>query len=209
MMISLDNLTQLAWQKMSGLLPAIVQHESTGTILMQAYMDQAALTATLTSGQATFYSRSKQALWLKGATSGNYLQVTQIITDCDGDSLLLICRPLGPACHLGTESCFVEQPFSQQNFLSELETIIAQRASADTDSSYTAQLLAKDTSKIAQKVGEEGVEVALAAVAEGKTELLGECADLLYHLLVLLQHKQINLSEVMAVLQQRHLSARN
>ena len=208
MIIKLDNITELAWQKMAGLLPAIVQHEKTGAILMQGYMDQQALHATLTNKLATFYSRSKQAQWLKGESSGNYLHVSQVITDCDQDSLLILCRPDGPTCHLGTESCFVEQPLSQQNFLSELESIIEQRKNADPSTSYTAQLLSIGTTKIAQKVGEEGVEVALAAVAEGKAELLGECADLLYHTLVLLQNKQVSLTEVMAVLQQRHSKAK-
>jgi phosphoribosyl-ATP pyrophosphohydrolase/phosphoribosyl-AMP cyclohydrolase len=205
MIITNENINKLAWEKMSGLLPAIIQHEKTGAILMQGYMNEASLTATLTSKKATFFSRSKQALWIKGETSGNYLHVKQIITDCDQDSLLVICRPEGPSCHLGTESCFVEQPFSQQNFLSELESIIESRKNSDPKESYTAHLFSRGTTKIAQKVGEEGVEVALAAVAETKPELLGECADLFYHTLVLLQNKQVTLAEVMDVLQQRHL----
>jgi phosphoribosyl-ATP pyrophosphohydrolase/phosphoribosyl-AMP cyclohydrolase len=204
MRVTTDNQSSLAWDKMSGLIPAIVQHEKTGAVLMQAYMDKAALAKTLTTQKATFFSRSKQALWTKGETSGHYLQVSDILTDCDQDSLLLICRPLGPSCHLGTESCFAEQPITIQNYLSELEAIIDKRQHAPEDESYTAHLMGRGTTKIAQKVGEEGVEVALAAVAEGKEELLGECADLFYHTLVLLANKQVKLSEVMAVLYQRH-----
>ena len=136
--------------------------------------------------------------------SGNYLKVSQIVTDCDQDSLLIACRPQGPTCHLGTESCFPEQTISQQNFLSQLEQVIASRKNDAPEDSYTAHLLSRGTTKMAQKVGEEGVEVALAAVAETKEDLLGECADLFYHTLVLLQDQNIELNEVMAVLQARH-----
>ncbi|QBG35325.1 bifunctional phosphoribosyl-AMP cyclohydrolase/phosphoribosyl-ATP diphosphatase HisIE [Litorilituus sediminis] len=204
MLVTQDNINELAWQKMDNLIPAIIQHAGTGAILMQGFMSQDSLMATLTSGKATFYSRSKQDLWIKGETSGNFLNVKQVLTDCDKDSLLIACQPIGPTCHLGTESCFPEQKLSQQNFLSELEQVIASRKSDAPEDSYTAQLFSRGTTKIAQKVGEEGVEVALAAVAETKQDLLGECADLFYHTLVLLQDKNIELSEVMAVLQQRH-----
>ncbi|GHG02764.1 bifunctional phosphoribosyl-AMP cyclohydrolase/phosphoribosyl-ATP diphosphatase HisIE [Thalassotalea marina] len=204
MIINENNVEQLAWLKMDNLIPAIIQHHKTGAVLMQGYMSQEALYATLTSGNATFFSRSKQALWVKGETSGNYLKVKQILTDCDKDSLLLSCEPIGPSCHLGTESCFPEQQLTTQNFLSQLEQVIATRQQNAPDNSYTAQLFAKGTTKIAQKVGEEGVEVALAAVAETKQDLLGECADLFYHTLVLLRDKNIELSEVMDVLQKRH-----
>ena len=204
MLVTLENITQLAWQKMDNLIPAIIQHAGTGAVLMQGYMNQESLTATLNSGKATFFSRSKQALWVKGETSGNYLTVKQVLTDCDQDSLLIACTPDGPSCHLGTESCFPEQKLSQQNFLSQLEQVIASRKGQDPKESYTAHLFSKGTTKMAQKVGEEGVEVALAAVAETKEDLLGECADLFYHTLVLLADQKIDLSEVMAVLQKRH-----
>jgi phosphoribosyl-ATP pyrophosphohydrolase/phosphoribosyl-AMP cyclohydrolase len=204
MLITKDNISQLAWEKMSGMIPAIIQHQDTGAVLMQGYMNANALAQTLESGLATFYSRTKQALWCKGETSGNYLKVSQVVTDCDQDSLLIACRPQGPTCHLGTESCFPEQKLSQQNFLSQLAQVINSRKDEDPDKSYTAHLLSRGTTKIAQKVGEEGVEVALAAVAETKADLLGECADLFYHTLVLLEDKNIKLSEVMAVLQERH-----
>ncbi|MFQ3288538.1 MAG: phosphoribosyl-ATP pyrophosphohydrolase/phosphoribosyl-AMP cyclohydrolase [Alteromonadaceae bacterium] len=204
MLVTNENISQLAWLKMDNLIPAIIQHQDTGAILMQGYMNQASLAATIDSGKATFFSRSKQTLWVKGETSGNFLNVSQILTDCDQDSLLIACRPIGPTCHLGTESCFPEQKLSQQNFLSHLEQVIASKRHESPETSYTASLFAEGTTKMAQKVGEEGVEVALAAVAETKEDLLGECADLFYHTLVLLQDKDVELSEVMAVLQKRH-----
>jgi len=204
MLVTNKNISQLAWLKMDNLIPAIIQHQDTGAILMQGYMNQASLAATIDSGKATFFSRSKQTLWVKGETSGNFLNVSQILTDCDQDSLLMACRPIGPSCHLGTESCFPEQKLSQQNFLSHLEQVIASKRHESPETSYTASLFAEGTTKMAQKVGEEGVEVALAAVAETKEDLLGECADLFYHTLVLLQDKDVELSEVMAVLQKRH-----
>jgi phosphoribosyl-ATP pyrophosphohydrolase/phosphoribosyl-AMP cyclohydrolase len=204
MLVNSDNLNDLAWDKMDNLIPAIIQHASTGAVLMQGYMNQASLAATLESGKATFYSRSKQALWVKGETSGNFLNVKQVLTDCDNDSLLIACEPIGPSCHLGTESCFPEQKLTKQNFLSQLEQVIQQRKDDDPKESYTAHLFSRGTTKMAQKVGEEGVEVALAAVAETKEDLLGECADLFYHTLVLLADQKIELSEVMAVLQDRH-----
>mgnify|MGYP000502980262 FL=1 len=204
MLVTNDNINDLAWQKMDNLIPAIIQHASTGAVLMQGYMNQASLEATLTTGKATFFSRSKQALWVKGETSGNFLEVKQVLTDCDNDSLLIACQPIGPSCHLGTESCFPEQKLTQQNFLSQLEQVIQQRKDDDPKESYTAHLFSRGTTKMAQKVGEEGVEVALAAVAETKEDLLGECADLFYHTLVLLADQKIELSEVMEVLQTRH-----
>jgi phosphoribosyl-ATP pyrophosphohydrolase/phosphoribosyl-AMP cyclohydrolase len=204
MLVTVDNINELAWQKMDNLIPAIIQHAATGAVLMQGYMNQESLAATLNSGKATFFSRSKQALWVKGETSGHFLNVEQVLADCDQDSLLIACTPIGPSCHLGTESCFPEQKLTQQNFLSQLEQVIASRKGDDPKESYTAHLFSRGTTKMAQKVGEEGVEVALAAVAETKEDLLGECADLFYHTLVLLADQKINLSEVMSTLQQRH-----
>jgi len=203
-LITNNNINELAWDKMDNLIPAIIQHAATGAVLMQGFMNQEALTATLTSGKATFFSRSKQALWVKGETSGNFLNVEQVLTDCDQDSLLIACTPIGPTCHLGTESCFPEQELTKQNFLSQLEQVIAGKKGDDPKESYTAHLFSRGTTKMAQKVGEEGVEVALAAVAETKEDLLGECADLFYHTLVLLADQKIKLSEVMTVLQDRH-----
>lgn len=204
MLVTTENLNELAWGKMDNLIPAIIQHSATGAILMQGYMNQASLAQTLSTNKATFFSRSKQDLWTKGETSGNFLNVKQVLADCDKDSLLIACDPIGPSCHLGTESCFPEQKLTEQNFLSKLEQVIASRKNDAPEDSYTAHLFSRGTTKIAQKVGEEGVEVALAAVAETKEDLLGECADLFYHTLVLLQDKEIALSEVMQVLQNRH-----
>jgi len=204
MLVTTKNINELAWQKMNNLIPAIIQHAATGAVLMQGYMSQESLAATLDTGKATFFSRSKQALWVKGETSGNFLNVQQVLSDCDQDSLLIACTPIGPSCHLGTESCFPEQKLTQQNFLSQLEQVIASKKDDDPKESYTAHLFSRGTTKMAQKVGEEGVEVALAAVAETKEDLLGECADLFYHTLVLLADQKIDLSEVMEVLQQRH-----
>ena len=204
MLVTKENINELAWQKMDNLLPAIIQHAATGAVLMQGYMNQESLAATLDTGKATFFSRSKQALWVKGETSGNFLNVQQVLSDCDQDSLLIACTPIGPSCHLGTESCFPEQKLTQQNFLSQLEQVIDGRKGDDPKESYTAHLFSRGTTKMAQKVGEEGVEVALAAVAETKEDLLGECADLFYHTLVLLADQKIDLSEVMEVLQKRH-----
>jgi len=203
-LVNQENIQDLAWQKMDNLIPAIIQHAATGAILMQGFMNQESLTATLNTNKATFFSRSKQGLWVKGETSGNFLNVEQVLTDCDRDSLLIACTPIGPTCHLGTESCFPEQKLTTQNFLSQLEQVISSRKGDDPKESYTAHLFSRGTTKMAQKVGEEGVEVALAAVAETKEDLLGECADLFYHTLVLLADQKINLSEVMAVLQERH-----
>lgn len=204
MKVTLDNVTTLAWDKMNNLIPAIIQHQDTGAVLMQGYMDKDALTETLTSGKATFYSRAKKRLWTKGESSNNFLLVQSVLTDCDQDSLLIACRPEGPTCHLGTNSCFPEEQTHQQNFLSYLEHVIDQRSKDKPEDSYTAQLLSRGTARVAQKVGEEGVEVALAAATNQKEEFIGECADLFYHTLVLLKDQDVPLSEVMAVLQQRH-----
>ncbi|MDG1753023.1 MAG: bifunctional phosphoribosyl-AMP cyclohydrolase/phosphoribosyl-ATP diphosphatase HisIE [Thalassotalea sp.] len=204
MLVTNENSHELAWEKMDNLIPAIIQHHKTGAVLMQGYMNQASLAQTISSEKATFFSRSKQDIWVKGETSGNFLNVKQILSDCDKDSLLIACEPIGPSCHLGTESCFPEQKLTQQNFLSQLEQVIESRKNDAPEDSYTAHLFSRGTTKIAQKVGEEGVEVALAAVAETKDDLLGECADLFYHTLVLLQDQKIDLAEVMSVLQKRH-----
>ncbi len=204
MLVTLENSQELAWAKMDNLIPAIIQDAATGTVLMQGFMNQEALTATLTSGKATFFSRSKQRLWMKGESSNNTLDVTQVLADCDQDCLLIAANPNGPTCHLNTDSCFPEEQLSQQNFLSHLERFVDKRANDSVEDSYTAKLLSRGTNKVAQKVGEEGVEVVIAALAESKEEFLGECADLFYHTLVLLKDQNIALSEVMEVLQKRH-----
>lgn len=195
---------RLDWEKSEGMIPAIVQHVYTGEILMQGYMTREALEKTIETGHVTFFSRSKGRLWTKGETSGHVLQLRAITTDCDNDSLLVAADPIGPTCHRGCPSCFDEHPALPLAFLAELEQILAGRKNADPESSYTARLYAKGTKRIAQKVGEEGVEVALAAMAKDREELINESADLLYHLTVLLQNEGLQLADVVNCLKERH-----
>lgn len=194
----------LAWDKMDGLLPAVVQDVATGRVLMLGYMDRDALAASRESGFATFYSRSKQRLWQKGETSGNRLRVERIEADCDGDALLVLAEPAGPTCHLGTVSCFGSQALTGPAWLAELAAIVRQRAASADPSSYTSQLLEKGVERIAQKIGEEGVEVALAAVGSDPRQLVEEVADLAYHVAVLMQARGFGWHEVIEVLQERH-----
>ena len=202
-----DDVGALAWSKGEGLLPAVVQHARTGQVLMLAYMNEEALGLTLSTGRAVFYSRSRQKLWTKGETSGHYLNVVDVSTDCDSDTILVLANPLGPTCHKGTESCFAEaaltdaQPLS---FLRVLETTIANRIAERPEDSYTARLLAEGPGRIAQKIGEEGVETALAAVTRDDAGLLAECADLVYHLMVLLKSRNLEFGDVVDELRSRH-----
>ncbi|MBR9908432.1 MAG: bifunctional phosphoribosyl-AMP cyclohydrolase/phosphoribosyl-ATP diphosphatase HisIE [Gammaproteobacteria bacterium] len=202
MRILADQITQLDFAKTDNLLPAIVQHAYSGEILMQGFMNQAAVEQTLSSNLVTFYSRSKQRLWCKGESSGHTLELICVHTDCDRDSLLVLALPNGPTCHLGTRSCFNDE--HAVPMLQKLNDIIESRKGAPVDSSYTASLFAQGIKRAAQKVGEEGVEVALAAVAGDDKELLNESADLLYHLLVVLAARDRSLNDVLAVLAQRH-----
>ncbi|HDS8305108.1 TPA: bifunctional phosphoribosyl-AMP cyclohydrolase/phosphoribosyl-ATP diphosphatase HisIE [Proteus mirabilis] len=199
-------LAQLDWQKVDNLMPVIIQNAISGDVLMLGYMDKAALEMTLNSGKVTFYSRTKQRLWTKGETSGNFLKLVDIYPDCDNDTLLILAHPIGPTCHNGTESCFAPAQ-SQWGFLYELENLLRERKSASPNSSYTAQLYASGTKRIAQKVGEEGVETALAATVNDREELKNEASDLLYHLMVLLQDQSLSLSDVIDCLQNRHKKA--
>lgn len=193
----------LAWDKMDGFLPAAVQDADTGQLLMLGYMDRAALEATCQDRLVTFFSRSKGRLWRKGETSGNMLRLVEVVADCDGDALLVLAHPQGPTCHLGTDSCFgTDAPGA--GWLASLERIVMERAEASTEHSYTAQLLAGGPAKAAQKVGEEGVEVALAAVSRDSDGLAEEAADLLFHLLVALRSRDVALSTVITKLQARH-----
>lgn len=200
------NIDSLDWNKGHGLIPVIVQHWRDGRVLMLGYMNREALEATRDSGRVTFFSRSKQRLWMKGERSGHVLHLKDMRADCDADTLLVLVDPLGPTCHLGTQSCFGDELAPDVSFLGQLDALVRQRHDARPDGSYTTKLFDSGTRRIAQKVGEEGVETALAAVAEGDTELLGESADLLYHLLVLLRARGLDLSGAVEVLRQRHAS---
>lgn len=194
---------KLNWQKTAGLLPAIIQNADDGTVLMLGYMNQAALDKTLETGMVTFFSRTKQRLWTKGETSGNTLSVVSIYPDCDRDALLIQVSPAGPTCHLGNQSCFVGQTQTSWQVLTQLQRCIQDRQANDDENSYTKQLLNSNLSRIAQKVGEEGVEVALTAMGPSSDALANEAADLVYHLVVLLVAKNLDLQSVMTVLQRR------
>lgn len=204
MIITNENSNKLAWDKMDNLLPTIVQDALSGKVLMQGYMDQDALAKTLETGKVTFFSRSKQRLWTKGETSGNTLDLVSVACDCDQDSLLVLANPNGPTCHTGVESCWFDGNTPAFTFLADLERILAARKDADPKSSYTASLYNKGIKRIAQKVGEEGVETALAATVHDKEELKNEAADLLYHLTVLLQASDMSLNDALDVLRERH-----
>jgi len=198
-----QQLSQLDWQKTDGMMPAIVQHAVSGEVLMHGYMNQQALAKTLEIGKVTFWSRTKQRLWTKGETSEHFLNVVSITPDCDNDTLLVLANPVGPTCHRGTSSCF-SPAAADWTFLYQLEQLLAERKHADPKSSYTASLYASGTKRIAQKVGEEGVETALAATVNDRFELTNEASDLVYHLLVLLQDQDLNLSAIIENLRQRH-----
>ncbi|RJT27282.1 bifunctional phosphoribosyl-AMP cyclohydrolase/phosphoribosyl-ATP diphosphatase HisIE [Buttiauxella izardii] len=202
-MLTQEQQDQLDWAKTDGLMPVIVQHAKSGEVLMLGYMNPQALAQTIESGKVTFFSRTKQRLWTKGETSGNFLNVVNIASDCDNDTLLILANPIGPTCHLGTSSCFGETNHDW-HFLYQLEELLASRKSADPESSYTAKLYASGTKRIAQKVGEEGVETALAATVNDRFELKNEASDLVYHLLVLLQDQELDLSAVIENLRERH-----
>ena len=196
-----DALETLAWEKQGGLLPAIVQDAATQRVLMLGYMNREALRITLDTRRVTFFSRGRQRLWTKGETSGNTLDLVSLQADCDSDTLLVQAHANGPICHLGAASCFPDAP---GNMLSDLDALIAMRERERPEDSYTTKLFASGVHRIAQKVGEEGVETALAAVAQDDAALLGESADLIYHLLVLLRARGLSLDAVSRVLAERH-----
>ncbi len=202
-MLTEQQLAQLDWVKTDGMMPAIVQHAVSGEVLMHGYMNQQALANTLETGRVTFWSRTKQRLWTKGESSGHFLNVVCMTPDCDNDTLLVLVNPIGPTCHLGTSSCF-SPAAPDWTFLYQLEQLLAGRKQADPKSSYTASLYASGTKRIAQKVGEEGVETALAATVNDRVELTNEASDLIYHLLVLLQDQDLNLSAIINNLRERH-----
>jgi phosphoribosyl-ATP pyrophosphohydrolase/phosphoribosyl-AMP cyclohydrolase len=205
--LRLADIDTLAFAKGDGLLPAVVQHAVTGAVLMVGYMNREALRETLSRRHVVFFSRSKQRLWEKGETSGHFLELDNIRTDCDRDALLVTARPLGPVCHEGTATCFGDDSVTsgeQLAFLATLESVIEKRIAESPQGSYTARLFAEGPRRIAQKVGEEGLEVALAAVAETDDKVVAESADLIFHLLVLLRSRGLSFQGVVAELQSRH-----
>jgi phosphoribosyl-ATP pyrophosphohydrolase/phosphoribosyl-AMP cyclohydrolase len=195
---------RLDWAKGDGLLPAIVQHWRSGAVLMLGYMNRAALAQTRQSGKVTFWSRSRQRLWTKGESSGHWLVLKGVHADCDNDALLVHADPQGPTCHLGSASCFAGAPPPPLAFLAELDALVAQRERERPPDSYTSGLFESGVRRIAQKVGEEGVETALAAVAQDADALVAESADLLFHLLVLLHARGRSIDELASALAARH-----
>jgi phosphoribosyl-ATP pyrophosphohydrolase/phosphoribosyl-AMP cyclohydrolase len=204
MNLSIDSVD---FTKGDGLVPAIVQDATSGAVLMLGYMNREALEQTLARGRAVFFSRSKQRLWEKGETTGHSLDVVNVALDCDQDTLLVTARPRGPACHKGTLTCFGDEPRSGAAsiaFLAKLEEVISQRAQEKPETSYTARLLEKGVTRVAQKVGEEGVELALAGAVQGEDKVTEETADLLFHMLVLLRARGVSLAQVVRQLESRH-----
>lgn len=195
---------ELKFDKTTGLIPAIIQDSLTKTVLMLGYMNQAAFDKTTEIGRVTFFSRSKQRLWTKGEKSGHYLEVVSIANDCDMDTLLIKAKPKGPICHTGSDTCWDETNDAGINFLSHLEGIIQNRKDNPTDESYTSSLFKKGVNKIAQKVGEEAVELVIEAMDDNDELFLGEGADLLYHYLILLQQKGFTLQDIIKILKERH-----
>ena len=201
------DIARIDWQKGDGLVPAIAQHLLSGSVLMLGYMNLEALRQTLQRGRVVFYSRTRQRLWEKGEESGNILKLVDMRLDCDVDALLITAIPTGPVCHTGTATCFGDHAVTDAerlSFLLELEQVIGQRIADKPDGSYTARLYEQGMRRIAQKVGEEGLEVALAALSEPDDPFLGECADLLYHLLVLLRARSLRLDTVIEEMRHRH-----
>ena len=195
---------KIDFAKGNGLVPAIIQDELTGKVLMLGYMNEEALQKTQQEGRVTFFGRTKQRLWTKGETSGNFLELRSILIDCDNDTLLIKVHPTGPVCHTGQETCFDEKNQSGTDFLAKLQKIIRERKYAPLSSSYTSELFESGKLRIAKKVGEEAVELALETEAGSDERFLDEAADLLYHYLVLLESRDKSLSDVVAVLRARH-----
>lgn len=193
----------LDWQKMDNLLPVIIQDAKSLQVLMLGYVDPTALQQTLQNKKITFYSRSKQRLWEKGEVSGNYLELVDIVPDCDNDALLILVNPAGPCCHLNTISCFGVSDSPGLGLIAKLSRIIEHRYQQRSDTSYTSKLFNQGVKRIAQKVGEEGVEVALAAVSQDNKEVINEAADLLYHLLILLRQCDLDIWRILSELRQR------
>ena len=207
--LTLEDIAGLAWEKMDGLIPAVVQDPRSGRVLMLGYMSYESLEATLVSGFVTFFSRSKERLWQKGETSGNRLELRAAFCDCDEDSLIVLAIPQGPTCHTGTSSCFGEGLPEGPGWLADLSVIVHDRATSDAQGSYTRRLLDEGLPRIAQKVGEEGLEVALASVTRDPDGTSEEVADLLYHLTVLMEAQGLSWDDVIAKLKSRHSFKQN
>ena len=198
------NIDQVDWEKGDGLVPAVIQNVHNGHVLMLGYMNQAALSHTVNSGKVTFFSRSKNRLWTKGETSGNWIDYVRGEMDCDADTILIQARPHGPVCHTGSISCFNNIAPDNTQFLGQLGSLIADRHAAMPAGSYTTSLFTDGKARIAQKVGEEGVELALARMKDDETEIANETADLLFHTMVLLQDAGLTLGDVIKVLKERY-----
>lgn len=194
----------LDWPKMGSLMPAVVQDATTRQVLMLGYMNREALAATLADGRVTFFSRSKGRLWRKGETSGHWLDVRSVQADCDSDSLLILAEPLGPTCHLGTTSCYTTETAPGLGWLGELSRIVRSRVRADPATSYTARLIDEGPVRMAQKVGEEGVELALAGAVGNREDCIAEASDLIYHLSVLMTARDFGWDDITAELRRRH-----
>lgn len=192
------------FEKGDGLIPAIVQDAETLKVLMLGYMNELAWKQTQDTGKVTFFSRSKQRIWMKGETSGNFLMLEEMLLDCDEDTLLVKANPAGPTCHTGADTCFKEENDNPVQFIAHLESIIKDRKENPSDESYTTSLFQKGINKVAQKVGEEAVELVIEAKDDNEDLFLGEAADLLFHYLVLLEAKEIPLEKVIDVLKKRH-----
>jgi len=192
------------FSKLGGLVPAVIQSASTKNILMVGFMNQEAYEKTLSTGLVTFFSRTRNKLWTKGEESGHFLKVISVHADCDNDTLLVLAEPNGPTCHLGNESCFADTRYTGISFLIDLEAVIESRKREMPENSYTTQLFREGVNRIAQKVGEEAVEVVVEAINNNRERLLNEAADLIYHFLVLLASKNLKLEDVVDILQKRH-----
>jgi phosphoribosyl-ATP pyrophosphohydrolase/phosphoribosyl-AMP cyclohydrolase len=197
------DIESLDWSKTDGLLPTVVQDATTGEVLMLGFMNPDALEATRTGGEVVFFSRSRRRLWRKGETSGNVLTVVEMAVDCDGDTLLIQARPAGPTCHRGTTTCFHDRPRQAAGLLGALERTIDARLRETPEGSYVAGLVAEGRQRVAQKVGEEGVEFALAAAVDDTDAMIEEGADLLFHLLVGLRAAGLSVADVLACLDRR------
>ncbi|HRK97425.1 MAG: bifunctional phosphoribosyl-AMP cyclohydrolase/phosphoribosyl-ATP diphosphatase HisIE [Alphaproteobacteria bacterium] len=199
------DLQAIDWAKVDGMLPAIVQDSVTRQILMLGYMNPDALAKTIETGRVTFFSRTRHALWTKGETSGNFLELQSMFLDCDLDTVLILARPNGPTCHTGAVSCFDGDDASSVSFLSELAALIHDRNVSRPEGSYTTSLFELGKSRISQKVGEEGVELALAHMDGDREQIIGEAADLIYHTMVLLEHAGIPFDDICTKLKDRHI----